>query len=79
MAPPLAQFHRIHGYLILTVGWIWRTLGISHAALFIPWCFAVGLTVAAAFAFARAWLGRTAAAAVSLAFRYAPSTEPMIL
>lgn len=79
MAPPLAQFHRIHGYLILTVGWIWRTLGISHAALFIPWCFAVGLTVAAAFAFARAWLGRTAAAAVSLAFLYAPSTEPMIL
>ena len=70
----LNQFQRAERYMMIALGWTWRVVGISHPALFVPWCVTVGLTVLTAFMFARTCLGRAAAAFTAFVFLYAPAT-----
>jgi len=77
-AAGLNQFQLLERYLMTSVGWTWRVVGMSHSALFFPWCLAVGLTVGAAFIFARTYVGRIAATLLAIFFLYSPTTLEML-
>ena len=77
-ATGLTQFQLLERYLMTSVGWTWRLVGMSHSALFLPWCLAVGFTVAAAFIFARNYVGRIASTLAAILFLYSPTTLEMV-
>ena len=76
-ADGLKQFQRVERYMMFALGWTWRVVGLSHSALLFPWSVTVGLTIAAAFMFARSYVGRAGAVAASLLFLYGPTTLRM--